>query len=83
VFCVLRLSGLVFVRVVGELLFVYGFLGWVYGVVVQLIHPFWVSSGLSHLTPWIRIDTFTVLSFVVSAVGFFVWRFAKELGKSV
>jgi hypothetical protein len=79
----LRSSVFVFVRVVGELLFVYGFLGWVYGVVVQLIHPDWIFSGLSHLTPWIRVDTFTVLCFVVSAVGFFVWRLAKELAKSV
>jgi len=79
----LRLSGLVLVRVVGELLFVYGSLGWAYGVVFQMIHPNWLSSGLSHLTPWIRVDTFTVLCFAVSAVGFFVWRLAKELAKSV
>lgn len=78
----LRLSGLVFVRVVGELLFVYGFLGWVYGVLVQLIHPYWISSGLSHLTPWIRVDTFTIISFAISAVGFFLWRLGKELVNS-
>jgi hypothetical protein len=73
----------VVVKVVGELLFVYGFLGWVYGVSVQLFHPSWMAFGLSHLTPWIRVDTFTITSFVISAVGFFLWRLAKELANPI
>lgn len=77
-FCILRFSALVAVRVLGELLFLYGLLGWVYGVVVQMIHPYWLSLGLSHLIMWIRVDTFSVLSFVLSAVGFLMWRLAKE-----
>ena len=39
----LRVSALVAVRVLGELLFLYGLLGWVYGVLVQLTHPYWLS----------------------------------------
>ena len=67
------------IKVAGELLFLYGFLGWTYGVLVQLIHPSWLRLGLSHLTPWLRVDTFSVISFIVSAVGFFMWRLTREL----
>ena len=72
------LSGIV-IKGVGELLFLFGFLGWVYGVLVQLIHPEWLPLGLSHLIPWIRVDTFTIICFIVSAVGFFTWRLTREL----
>jgi len=70
---------LVMVKVVGETLFVYGLLGWIYGVLVQLIHPSWLCFGLSNLIPWIRIDTFAVLSFILSIVGFFISRLCKHL----
>jgi hypothetical protein len=66
------------VKVVGQLLFLYGFFGWGYGVLVALVHPQWLSWSLSHLTPWLRLDTFTIISFIVSAAGFFVWRMARE-----
>jgi len=75
---VLRISVIGIVKVLGEFLFLYGLLGWAYGVVVQLVHPSWMLYGVSHLVPWIRVDTFTVLSFVVSAVGFLMWRLARE-----
>ena len=68
-----------FLKVLGELLFIFGLLGWTYGVLVQLTHPEWLTIKLSHLTPWIRVDTFTVASFILSAAGFFMWRFAREL----
>lgn len=69
------------VKVVGEVLFLYGFLGWVYGVLIQLIHPYWLPLPISHLTPWIRVDTFTVISFILSAIGFLMWRLTRELTK--
>ncbi len=69
----------VFIKVVGELLFLFGFLAWIYGVTVQFTHPNWMPEPLSHLTLWIRVDTFTILSFIVSAIGFFMWRMVKEL----
>jgi hypothetical protein len=75
-------SGSTVAGVVGELLFFYGLIGWVYGVLVQLTHPYWLSYGLSHLIPWIRIDTFTVLSFILSALGFLMWRLAEESARS-
>lgn len=67
-----------FVKVVGELLFFYGLLGWIYGIVCAFVHPSWLSASLSHLTPWLRQDTFTVLSFLISMLGFFMWRLAEE-----
>jgi hypothetical protein len=73
------LLSLVIIKVFGELLFIYGLLAWVYGISVQSIHPEWLPLGLSHLTPWIRVDTFTIISFIISAVGFFIWRLTREL----
>lgn len=70
---------IVFTKVIGELLFLFGFLGWVNGEIVQFTNPAWLLLPLSHLTLWIRVDTFTILSFIVSAAGFFMWRTAKEL----
>jgi hypothetical protein len=70
---------LIVLKVAGEFLFLFGLLAWVYGVIVQLTHPEWLYDGLSHLTPWIRVDTFTIICFVVAAIGFLIWRLAKEL----
>jgi hypothetical protein len=65
-------------RVIGEALFLYGLIGWIYGVLVQLTHPRWLPLALSHLITWIRIDTFTVLSFILSIIGFFMWRLTRD-----
>jgi hypothetical protein len=70
---------LIVLKVIGEFLFLFGLLAWVYGVLVQFIHPELLSTGLSHLVPWIRVDTFTMISFFVAAIGFLVWRLAKEV----
>jgi hypothetical protein len=56
----------------------FGLLGWFYGALIQLVHPEWLPIGLSHLVPWIRVDTFTMVSFVIALLGFIVWRFTKE-----
>lgn len=66
------------VKVVGEFLFLFGLLGWIYGVLIQLIHPEWLTLGLSHLIPWIRVDTLTIISFIIAAIGFLTWRLIKE-----
>lgn len=68
-------------RVVGEALFLYGLLGWIYGVLIQITNPDLLPTGLSHLTPWIRVDTFAILSFIISIIGFFIWRLTKETGR--
>jgi hypothetical protein len=68
-------------RVLREVFFLCG-LGWIYGVIVQLTNPLWLFGGLSHLTPWIRLDTFTIISFLLSILGFFVWRLIKGVARS-
>jgi hypothetical protein len=68
------------VKVLGEMLFLYGLLGWIYGVMIQLSNPGLLREGLSHLFPWIRVDTFAIVSFLLSILGFLMWRLAKELG---
>jgi hypothetical protein len=69
------------VKTVSEMLFLYGLLGWIYGVLVQLIHPDWLPTALSHILPWIRVDTFAIVSFILSALGFLIWRITRELAK--
>jgi hypothetical protein len=73
---------LIVLKVVGEFLFLFGILAWAYGVLIQLIHPEFLTTSVSHIIPWIRVDTFTIMSFIISALGFLMWRLAKELYNS-
>jgi len=54
--------------------FVFGLLGWIYIALVALIHPVTLSIQLTHLTPWIREDTFGIICFIVSAISFFIYE---------
>jgi phosphotransferase system glucose/maltose/N-acetylglucosamine-specific IIC component len=74
-------ASIVIIKVVSAMLFLYGLLGWIYGVLIQLIYPYLLPFGLSHLIPWIRVDTFAVISFALSALGFLIWRITGELTK--
>jgi hypothetical protein len=74
--------GILVVKVVGELLFLYGLLAWLDGVMIQFVNPMWLAAPVSHLFPWLRTDTFAILSFIASAFGFFIWRLAVEMIKS-
>ena len=69
-------------KVVGQVLFLFGLLAWLDGVVIQFTNPMWLAMPVSHLFLWLRTDTFTILSFIASGVGFFIWRLAVELIKS-
>jgi hypothetical protein len=69
----------VVIKVVGQMLFLFGLLGWMYGVLVQITHPDWLYFPLSHLTLWLRLDTFTISAFIASALGFTAWRLTTEL----
>jgi hypothetical protein len=73
---------LVFAKVFGQVFFLYGLLSWIYGVIIQLTNPQWLPLPMSHLTLWLRTDTFTILSFFVSAIGFLVWRLCAEMIKA-
>jgi hypothetical protein len=76
------LKFLLVVKVFSQLLFLYGLLAWIYGVAIQITHPEWLPLPISHLLLWIRTDTFTIIMFIVSAIGFFVWRVIAELIKA-
>ena len=69
---------LIVTKIIGEAFFIYGLLGWIYGVLLQLIHPCLIESPLSHLTPWLRLDIFTILSFIISMAGFFILRLYNQ-----
>jgi hypothetical protein len=78
----IRDKSLLVVKIFGQALFLYGLLGWAYGVLIQLTYPYWLPDQISHLTPWLRLDTFAILSFIGSGIGFLLWRIAKDLGES-
>jgi hypothetical protein len=62
------------------MLFVFGMLAWLYGITIQITHPDWLTLPLSHIVET-RLDTFTIVMFILSALGFFVWRLIAELQK--
>ena len=65
-------------KVLAQTAFLFGLLAWFYGVLVQLVHPEFLPTPLSHLTTWLRLDTFTMVSFIIALLGFIVWRLIKE-----
>lgn len=69
------------IKVIGQMLFLFGLLAWFDGVVIQFTNPMWLAMPVSHLLN-IRTDTFTILMFFVSGFGFFIWRLAVEFTKS-
>jgi len=70
------------IKILGEAAFLFGLLGGFYGVLIQVTHPEFLPTTLSHLTPWIRVDTFTMACFAVSLFGFILWRIIKEAERS-
>ncbi len=70
-------------KIAGQTAFLFGFLAWFYGVLIQVTHPEFLPLPLSHLTLWIRVDTFTMVSFIASMLGFVLWRLVKETERSL
>jgi len=62
------------ISVISQTAALYGFLGWFYVILIAVFVPQALPLPLSHLTLWIRTDTFGILSFIISAIGFFIWR---------
>lgn len=58
-------------------LFVFGLLGWGYIVLATVSHPETLEIQLTHLTPWLREDTFGIISFIVAFFSFFVWNLLR------
>jgi hypothetical protein len=69
------------VKVFGQVLFLFGLLAWLDGVVVQFTHPEWPPLPVSHLLNT-RTDTFAIFMFFVAAFGFIIWRLTAELSKT-
>jgi len=67
-----------FIEAASLTLFVFGFAGWIYIVFVSFFRPETLSLQLTHLTPWIREDTFGILGFAVSFVSFFIWNLIRK-----
>ena len=68
-------------KIIGRVLFaiaLYSFFGGVYISGAALFHPQTLALQLSHLTPWIREDTFGILSWVVSFVSFTIWNLIRK-----
>jgi uncharacterized protein with PQ loop repeat len=74
-------KGMIVIKVVGQVLFLYGLLAWLNGEVIQFTNPTWLPLPISHILN-VRTDTFTIFMFIVSAFGFFLWRLTAELMKS-
>lgn len=72
---------MIIIKVLSQMLFLFGLLAWLDGVIIQFTNPNWLPLPVSHLLPWIRTDTFTILMFIVSAIGFFIWKLIVELMK--
>lgn len=66
------------IRAVSVTLFVFGLLGWLYIAAIALVHPETLQFQLTHLTPWLREDTFGIVSFIVSFISFFVWNLVRD-----
>lgn len=71
---------MIIIKVFSLMLFVFGLLAWLDGIIIQLTYPQWLPLPVSHLLN-VRTDTFTIIMFFVSAIGFFVWRLIVELSK--
>jgi hypothetical protein len=59
-------------------LWLYTTAGGLYICVNAWIHPETLGWQLTHLTPWIREDTFGIICFGVSAITFFLLQRAKR-----
>jgi hypothetical protein len=67
-----------FIQSLSLTLFVFGLLSWLYIAAVALVHRETLPIQLTHLTPWLREDTFGIVSFIVSFFSFFIWNIVKD-----
>ena len=56
----------------------YGFFGWFYIMLNAVIHPETLKLQVTHLTPFLREDTFGILCFLISIICFFIWNLYKD-----
>jgi len=59
-------------------IFVFSLLGGIYIILVSFFRVETLTIQLSHLTPWIREDTFGILSWIISFFSFLIWNLTRE-----
>jgi uncharacterized BrkB/YihY/UPF0761 family membrane protein len=69
-------------------LFLFGLLTWVYVVILQMVHPEWLSAPLSHIDVFpfnVRVDVTGIVAFVVSVFAFFFLQLTpkREGGREI
>ena len=80
---ILRL-GSNFQRAIFLTMFLFGLLTWLYVVAVQVTHPEWVATPLTHIDVFplnVRVDSTGITGFLVSALGFLLWRLTSKNGR--
>jgi len=61
--------------------FLFGLLTWVYVVVVQMVHPSWLSGPLTHINIFplnMRVDETGIVAFILSALAFFLVQLERS-----
>jgi hypothetical protein len=66
------------IRSLSLTLFVFGLLGWLYIVLNSAVHAETLSLPLTHLLPFPREDTAGIISFILSAISFFIWNLTNK-----
>jgi hypothetical protein len=66
------------VREISLALAIYGMAAWIYVGLCALVAPATLALPLTHLLPSLREDTFGVLSFIVSFLGFISYRITRR-----
>jgi hypothetical protein len=62
-------------------LFLFGLLTWLYVIMVQMSHPYWITLPLSHIQIFplnLRVDVTGIVAFVVSALAFFLLQLTPK-----
>ena len=59
-------------------IFVFSLLGGIYIILVSFFRAETLTIQLSHLTPWIREDTFGILSWITSFFSFLIYSYRRS-----
>jgi hypothetical protein len=57
---------------------VFGLLGWLYLVVIQIAQPNLLGIQLTHIWKYPHVDTFGETSFLISFISFFIYNIIKD-----